>query len=690
MNITTLLVANRGEIARRVIRTARRWACGAVAVLRRRRRRTRRSCRCRRRGPPRRRLPRRRRDRRGRQRTGADAIHPGYGFLSENAAFARAVEAAGIAWVGPAPGGHRGHGRQARGQEAPRSRPACRHCRRRGPDDAERVGYPVLVKAAAGGGGKGMRDRRAPAELAEAVAAAQREAAGAFGDGTRVPRALRAADRATSRSRSSATRTATSCTSASASARSSAATRRSSRSHRRRWSTTRCERRMGEAALALAQAIGYQSAGTVEFLVDDDTGEFFFLEVNTRLQVEHPVTEEVTGIDLVREQLRVAEGKPLGFAQDDVDVHRPRDRGPAVRRGPGGGFLPATGTIAVFEPAAEPAVRWESGVEAGSVVGVEFDPMLAKVIAHGPTRAEAARAARARPRAAAPRAASRPTATSSSPRCATRRSSPATRRPTSSSGTTRPARRDLDEDELRSRRSRRRAVAAGRNRATATVLPSCRAAGATPCCPPRRSRFTHGDDRIGVTYQPRRDGRSRSATGIAACHSWTADGIDVEIDGRRRATASRTVWASGCTCRLPRGTVDLDVVPRFVCPAHRHSVAASWRRCPASCSTSLSRPATSVTAGQTLVVLEAMKMEHRIERGRRRHGRRGARRAPDSRSRRRPARRARGRRTTERDDGRTDPHRQLLGLLRRPAVGRSRDGRGRARSTCSPATGWPS
>jgi propionyl-CoA carboxylase alpha chain len=141
---------------------------------------------------------------------------------------------------------------------------------------------------------------------------------------------------------------------------------------------------MGDAALRLARAIGYESAGTVEFLVDDETREFFFLEVNTRLQVEHPVTEEVTGVDLVREQLRIAAGEPLGYEQHD-HLHRPRHRGPPLRRGPGrrvpaghrdGRRLRAGGRA--------PAVRWDSGVEAGSVVGTDFDPMLAKVIAHAP------------------------------------------------------------------------------------------------------------------------------------------------------------------------------------------------------------------------------------------------------------------------------------------------------------------
>ena len=147
---------------------------------------------------------------------------------------------------------------------------------------------------------------------------------------------------------------------------------------------------MGDAALRLGRAMGYQSAGTVEFLVDDESGEFCFLEVNTRLQVEHPVTEAVTGVDLVREQLRVAAGERLDLAQSDVTITGHAIEARLYAEDAAAGFLPATGTLAAFRPPAEPAVRWDSGVEAGSVVGVDFDPMLAKVIAHGPTRTEAA------------------------------------------------------------------------------------------------------------------------------------------------------------------------------------------------------------------------------------------------------------------------------------------------------------
>ena len=148
---------------------------------------------------------------------------------------------------------------------------------------------------------------------------------------------------------------------------------------------------MGEAAVAAVEAIGYESAGTVEFLLngEGDDAEFFFLEVNTRLQVEHPVTEEITGLDLVREQIRIANGEPLGYEQSDLSISGHSIEVRLYAEDPSNDFLPATGRINIWGPVGEPRVRYDSGVESGSEVSVEFDPMLAKVISHAPTRTEA-------------------------------------------------------------------------------------------------------------------------------------------------------------------------------------------------------------------------------------------------------------------------------------------------------------
>ncbi len=403
--IRRLLVANRGEIARRVIRTARALGVVTVAVH----------------SPA---------DAgepfvadadlavalRGSApvdsyldagqlleaagRTGADAIHPGYGFLSESPAFAESVLAAGLTWVGPPPAAMRSMALKSGAKRivaaagvplAPGAELA---------DDAEdddvlaagtRVGYPLLVKASAGGGGRGMRLVRSPAGLVEAVRAARAEAAAAFGD----PAVL--LERFVARGRHVEVQV--------------AADAHGNVVHlfERECSVQRRHQKVLEespspgahpttleamftAAVATARAIGYVGVGTVEFLVHDDGAQqrFAFLEMNTRLQVEHPVTEEITGIDLVEWQLRIASGEALPVDQAGI-----RRTGHAIEvrvyaEDPARGHLPGTGVVAAFEVPALPGVRVESGVAAGSRVSPHYDALLAKVIAHGPTRVAAA------------------------------------------------------------------------------------------------------------------------------------------------------------------------------------------------------------------------------------------------------------------------------------------------------------
>jgi acetyl-CoA carboxylase biotin carboxylase subunit len=324
--------------------------------------------------------------------TGADAVHPGYGFLSENAGFARAVEAAGLTWIGPPPAaiatmGDKLAARTAveragvpvvPGATVPADEPAVVARR------AAALGYPVLVKAAAGGGGKGMRTVEDDAQLGEALAAARREAGRAFGD-DRVylekllvrPRHVEVqvlGDRHG--------------TLVHLGERECSIQRRHQKIVEETPSpavTPPLRAAMTRAALAAARAVDYVSAGTVEFLLDED-GRFWFLEMNTRLQVEHPVTELVTGIDLVAAQLRVARGERLGFAQDDV---RPRGHAIEVRlyaEDPAAGFLPSAGPVLGLREPSGPGVRVDSGLHGGTVVPVEYDPLLAKLSAWGPDR----------------------------------------------------------------------------------------------------------------------------------------------------------------------------------------------------------------------------------------------------------------------------------------------------------------
>jgi acetyl-CoA/propionyl-CoA carboxylase biotin carboxyl carrier protein len=314
--------------------------------------------------------------------SGARSVHPGYGFLSENAAFARAVVEAGLVWIGPPPGaielmGDKGAAKDAAAAAGVPVVPAG--------DDG---GFPVVVKAVAGGGGKGMRVVRAADELEGATAAAQREALAAFGDDRVI------VERYLERPRHIEIQVLADAHGACVhlGERECSLQRRHQKVVEEAPSPVvdaALRARMGEAAVTLARACGYVGVGTVEFIATGDASEFYFLEMNTRLQVEHPVTELVYGVDLVEQQLRVAAGEPLAREQGSLqpDGHAVEAR--LYAEDPAAGFLPAIGTVYVYREPDGPGVRVDSGIRAGSVIGTSYDPMLAKVIAHGPDRATA-------------------------------------------------------------------------------------------------------------------------------------------------------------------------------------------------------------------------------------------------------------------------------------------------------------
>jgi acetyl/propionyl-CoA carboxylase alpha subunit len=308
---------------------------------------------------------------------GADAIHPGYGFLAENAAFAEAVEAAGLTWVGPPPQALRLGGDKVEAKRVAREAgvPVLPS------GSADEVGFPLVVKAAAGGGGRGMRVVRGAQELGEAQEAAEREAKAAFADGTLY------LERYLERPRHVEVQLL-----ADAHGDVIALGERDCSVQRRHQKVLEeapaprlaphLRETMLEAAVAFGRAIGYRSAGTVEFVVDGD--EFFFLELNGRIQVEHPATELVTGLDLVAEQLRVASGEPLSARSPGVEGHAVEVR--LYAEDPRT-FLPQTGRIERMRLPA--AIRVDAGVEEGDEVGIAYDPMIAKLVAHGGTREEA-------------------------------------------------------------------------------------------------------------------------------------------------------------------------------------------------------------------------------------------------------------------------------------------------------------
>jgi len=327
--------------------------------------------------------------------SGADAIHPGYGFLSERTHFARACEEAGIIFVGPPStaidrmGSKVGARQLMEGAGVP-------VVPGEAPEDqsewalaaaAARVGFPVLVKPSAGGGGIGMKVVRERDEVAEAVAQARREAQAAFGDGTLyVERLVERPRHVEVQVFADAHGNAVHLFERECSVQ---------RRHQKMIEESPSEAlspalraRMGEAAVAAARAAGYQNAGTVEFLLEGagDTARFYFLEMNTRLQVEHPVTEMVVGVDLVHAQLRVASGEPLPWSQASL-----AQRGHAIEcrvyaEDPGQGFLPQAGPLLLYREPRGPGIRVDSGVVEGGEITVHYDPMIAKLIVWGETR----------------------------------------------------------------------------------------------------------------------------------------------------------------------------------------------------------------------------------------------------------------------------------------------------------------
>ena len=393
LNISKILIANRGEIALRVIRACRDMGITSVAVYSEIDRKAPHilladeACLI---GPP----PAVESYLRGdkiieaAKSRGADAIHPGYGFLAENGGFAQACADNGIIFIGPPPSAIRSMGskteaRAIMSQAGVPVVPGGEAVAEAGSalNEAERIGYPVLIKAAFGGGGKGMRIVESPEALPNALESAARESASAFGNGTvylekflKNPRHIEIQVLADNygnvihlgERECSIQRRHQKVIEESPSMAIDEPTRRA----------------MGQAAVQSSQACGYQNAGTVEFMFSN--GEFYFLEMNTRLQVEHPVTELITGIDLVREQILIAQGQPLRFKQEDIKF-----QGHAIEcriYSEDENFLPDTGIINDYVVPQGPGVRVDGGIQSGNAITVHYDPMIAKLLTWGENR----------------------------------------------------------------------------------------------------------------------------------------------------------------------------------------------------------------------------------------------------------------------------------------------------------------
>ncbi len=550
--------------------------------------------------------------------TGADAIHPGYGFLSENAGFARDCAAAGVTFVGPSPEAIASMGSKVEAKALMEAAgvPVLPGATITDGTDlgaaAEKIGFPVLVKAVFGGGGRGMRVVHAPSELADAVAGARREAASAFGDGTVFlerfvvdPRHVEvqivgdahgAVVHLFERECSIQRRYQKIVEEAPSPAVGDA---------------LRAE--LGAAAVAAGKALGYTGVGTVEFVLDAG-GAFHFLEVNTRLQVEHPVTELITGLDLVEVQLRVAEGEPLPESVTGARIEGHAIEARLYAEDVPAGFLPATGTLHRFRIAAAPGIRVDSGVVDGSVVGTAYDPMLAKVVAHGPTRADAAR----RLARALSGAQLHGVTTNRDLLVAILREQEFLAGGTDTGYLSRHPEvvrgRRRSDDPVRARAAAAALARQAENRQAAGVLGTLPSGWRNVANGPQQVGYAVGEQTVEVGYRLGRDGLRVTVDGSpldARLLSAAPDAVELEAGGVRRAY---TVHRVGGVAYVdgPDGSSALAEVPRFADPnavAHAGSLLAPM---PGAVVRVLVGPGAPVTAGQPLLVLEAMKMEHTV------------------------------------------------------------------------------
>lgn len=619
--LTSVLVANRGEIARRIFRTCRAMGIRTVAVY----------------SDADRQAPfvaeaddafhigeapavasylRIDRILEAASRAGAAAVHPGYGFLAENADFARAVIDAGLVWIGPSPEaietmGSKLASKRLMQQAGVPTLPSVDLTEMAEADIADAaagIGFPVLVKASAGGGGKGMRIVDDPARLFDEVRGARREAEAAFGDGTVFLEKYLSAPRHVEIQVFGDTHG----NLVSLHERECSIQRRHQKIVEEAPSPAvdgPLRSRMGAAAVEAARAVSYVGAGTVEFLLSGD--HFSFLEMNTRLQVEHPVTEAITGLDLVRLQLLVAMGEPL-----PPEALEPRLDGHAIEvrlyaEDARNGFLPAAGTLDSFEIVDE--VRCDSGVESGSVVPVHYDPMLAKVIAHARTRAEASLAL------AAALERSRIHGTTTNRDLLVR----ILRHPEFLDGRTDTAfleRHDPAElgaplpTDVEAMALAAALFGHDRRRAEAPVLKTLPSGWRNNPTDPQVVRFGTPVGDVEISYSFGRDGATASlADGepVPFSHRVDGDAVTLEIDGRRR-TYRVALHGAIHDVDGPTGgmrLVEVDRYPSAESLTHAGSLAAPM---PGKVLSVLVAAGDPVAAGDALVVMEAMKMEHTL------------------------------------------------------------------------------
>ena len=545
------------------------------------------------------------------KQTDAEAIHPGYGFLSENAKFARAVQKEGLIWVGPNSRVITSMGDKLKAKDIAEKAGVPTLPMTTDPKKVNTIGYPILIKAAAGGGGKGMRIVEDKKDLKEAIAGAQREAKTGFGDDRVFIERYVASSRhieiqILGDSQGNVVHLGE---------RECSIQRRHQKIIEESPSPrvdSEMRAAMGDAAIKLAKKLKYESAGTVEFLVDDKTGEFWFLEVNTRLQVEHPVTEEVTGKDLVYEQLRIARGEELGYSQDDITWNGSSIEARLYAEDPSNDFLPATGTLIAYESDANIDARWDTGIEQGSVVGTDFDPMLAKVITKGKTRVDAAN----KLALALESLHIGGVTTNRDFLVASLRSEDFLKGKTTSDfiEKTNPQRAVvLKGSSLENATSAAALWIQGQNRENANILKEIPTGWRNSRLPRQKITLSYLDNEVEVTYKSNRDGSfAVNDETTAKVIDWTPSGIDIEIN-TSRFYSKITQADDNIVVHGPWGDALFKILPRFTLPGSEIQAGGLIAPMPGKVIDLKVKVGSKVKKGDTLVILEAMKMEHQVK-----------------------------------------------------------------------------
>ena len=541
----------------------------------------------------------------------SEAIHPGYGFLSENAKFASSVEQSGLVWIGPSANVISQMGDKLKAKDIAESAglPTLPIALKK--SDIDSIGFPLLIKAAAGGGGKGMRVVKHADELDESVNMAQKEALNAFADDTvffesYISQSRHIEIQVLGDNHGNIIHLGE---------RECSIQRRHQKiieeSPSPRINSTLREQ-IGDAAVSLAKKINYQSAGTVEFLFDDTTGKFWFLEMNTRLQVEHPVTEEVTGIDIVEQQLLIAANQELSMYQQDIswDGHAIEAR--IYAEDPNNDFLPSTGKLIANQIEPKDGIRWDSGVEVGMVIGTDFDPMMAKVIAHGSSRLDAARKLAKELESThfggfstnveflANILRHKEFILGNTTTDFIDRFNPSTSL-------------TLQENEQKSVAITAALWLQGLNRSQAVVLENIPSGWSNARLPKQRIAFAMDAQLIEIYYMCNRDGSfTVDNQHEVVLHDWSESAVDIEIDGIR-TLSSVSMDGDQLLVQCLGGNKLLTIQPRFKSSYDQEQQGSIVSPMPGKVVELKVKQGDRVKAGDNLLMIEAMKMNHIVK-----------------------------------------------------------------------------